>query len=382
MNRGRLSELRRVFGPAWLVMMADVDAASVITAMQSGAAFKYEFILILVALIVPLYFIMEVAGRVGAATKKGLGELIRENYSKKIAVILSFPMAITDFLSYVAEYAAMAIGLEIIGISPIISLPAIYVIHIFVVFKKEYANAEKYLLAISLVLLFSYIIFMGRGLSVYSLLPTGISKAFLFLVAANVGAVIMPFMLFYQTTATAKKEYHSVKASRIETLVGAVFSEIIMVAVVIASAGLSQSTIINSGKNLNGAIMGVGGVYAPYVFAIGLFAAGFLGLVVISLAGSWSVVEALDLGGNTWFKIYIAETLPAVILVFLFSNLIGLVLSLMVAMIFVLIGPVIVMGLLAQNTKLMGKHALIGFDRAAFWVSVATVIFCGLLAFA
>ena len=340
MNRGRLSELRRVFGPAWLVMMADVDAASVITAMQSGAAFKYEFILILVALIVPLYFIMEVAGRVGAATKKGLGELIRENYSKKIAVILSFPMAITDFLSYVAEYAAMAIGLEIIGISPIISLPAIYVIHILVVFKKEYAKAEKYLLAISLVLLFSYIIFMGRGLSVYSLLPTGIGKAFLFLVAANVGAVIMPFMLFYQTTATAKKEYHSVKASRIETLVGAVFSEIIMVAVVIASAGLSQSTIINSSKNLNGAIMGVGGVYAPYVFAIGLFAAGFLGLVVISLAGSWSVVEALDLRGNTWFKIYIAETLPAVILVFLFGNLIGLVLSLMVAMIFVLIGPV------------------------------------------
>ena len=96
-------EVRNVFGPAWLVMMADVDAASVITAMQSGASFKYGLILILIALVIPLYFIMEVAGRVGAATKKGLGELMRENFSKKLSIILSFPMAITDFLSYVGR---------------------------------------------------------------------------------------------------------------------------------------------------------------------------------------------------------------------------------------------------------------------------------------
>jgi Natural resistance-associated macrophage protein len=94
------SEVRNVFGPAWLVMMADVDAASVITAMQSGASFKYGLILILIALVIPLYFIMEVAGRVGAVTKRGLGELVRENFSRKLSIALSFPMAITDFLSY------------------------------------------------------------------------------------------------------------------------------------------------------------------------------------------------------------------------------------------------------------------------------------------
>jgi len=39
------------------------------------------------------------------------------------------------------------------------------------------------------------------------------------------------------------------------------------------------------------------------------------------------------------------------------------------------------MGLLAQNKKLMGEHALGTFDRIAFWGSVAVVIGCGLLAF-
>src|SRR6516164_3044408 len=351
-------EVRNVFGPAWLVMMADVDAASVITAMQSGASFKYGLILILIALVIPLYFIMEVAGRVGAATKKGLGELVRENFSRKLAIALSFPMAITDFLSYVAEYAAMAVGLALVGIPPIISLPIIYVIHILVVFKQEYEKAEKYLLAVSLVMLSAYIFFMMRGISsAYSLIPSNIDREFLFLVAANVGAVIMPFMLFYQTTATAKKGYHSVRATRTETLIGAIFSEIIMVAIVIASVGLSSNFTISDNISLSSAIMNVGGTYAPYIFAIGLVAAGFLALVVISLAGSWGVVEALNLKGNTWFKIYIAESLPAVVLVFFFNNLIGLVL------------------------KLMGKHVLSMFDRIAFWGSVAVVVSCGLLAF-
>jgi manganese transport protein len=377
------SELRSVFGPAWLVMMADVDAASVITAMQSGASYKYGLILILIALIIPLYFIMEVAGRVGAATKKGLGELVRENFSRKLAIALSFPMAITDFLSYLAEYAAMAVGLAIVGVPPIISLPIIYVIHILVVFKHEYEKAEKYLLGVSLVLLLAYIFFMASGMpTAYSLIPSKIDKDFLFLIAANVGAVVMPFMLFYQTSATAKKAYHSVKATRTETLVGAIFSEVIMVAIVFASVRLSPNIAISDNSSLSGAIMHIGGTYAPYVFAIGLVAAGFLGLVVISLAGSWGVVEALNLKGSTWFKIYIAESLPAVVLVFFFNNLIGLVLTLMVALIFVLIGPVVAMGLLAQNKKLMGEHALGTFDKIAFWGSVTIIVACGLLAFA
>ncbi len=242
-------------------------------------------------------------------------------------------------------------------------------------------RAERYLLGVSVVLLAAYIFFMLGGVSsAYSLIPPRVDKEFLFLVAANVGAVIMPFMLFYETTATAKKGYHSVKATRTETLLGAVFSEVIMVAVVIASVGLGPDVTISNDRSLSDAIMNIGCTCAPYIFAIGLSAAGFLALVVISLAGSWGVVEALNLKGNTWFKIYIAESLPAVVLVFFFNNLIGLVLTLMVALIFVLIGPVVGMGLLAQDKKLMGEHALGRFDKIAFWGSVSAVVACGLLA--
>lgn len=378
----RLRDLRKVFGPAWLVMMADVDAASIITAMQTGASFKYEFIIILLLLIVPLYFICEIAGRVGSVTKKGLGQLIRENFSRTLSVVLSLPMAVTDFLSYVAEYAGIAVGATILGISPVIVLPVAYMLHIILVYRRKYASAEKLLLLVSTVMVLAYLVFMKRGASSgYALIPAHINRSFLFLIAANVGAVIMPFMLFYQTTATAQKDFHSVQATKVETFVGALFSEILMVAVVMVSSSLAPTLNLTSNHDIAHAIISIGGTYAPVIFSVGLIAAGFLALVVISMASAWGITEALDLKGDTWFKIYVLESLPAVIIPLLFANLIALILSLMVALVFVLIGPVVVLGLLAQNKHLMGEHSLSPFDKIAFWSSVGVVIACGLIAF-
>ena len=109
--------LIRVWGPAWLVMIADVDAASVITAAQSGAQYGTKLVWFLLLLAVPLYVIQEVAGRVGAVTGKGLGELIRENFSKRVAVLAAVPMALVDVISYVVEYTGVAIGFQIFRLS-------------------------------------------------------------------------------------------------------------------------------------------------------------------------------------------------------------------------------------------------------------------------
>ena len=375
------SELRKVFGPAWLTMMANVEAASIITAMQTAALFKYQFIIIILLLIIPLYFICEIAGRVGSATGMGLGELVRRNFSKRMALLLSVPMAATDLLSYVAEYAAIAVGMEIIGISPLVTLPLVYLLHIAIVYKKKYAAVEKALLALSMVMVVVYLLFMTKGVSNYPFIPKGISHDFLFLVAANVGAVIMPFMLFYQTSATAKKEYRSVQATKVETFVGAVFSEILVVAIMVVSARLNADISITSLKSLGTAIISIGGTSSAMVFSIGLVSAGFLALVVISMSGAWGIAEALGVKDKTWFKIYVLESLPAVIAALLLPNLIMLVLYLMVALVFVLIGPVVTMGLLAENKEIMGRHSLRGFGRMAFWASVAVVMACGFLAF-
>jgi len=231
----------KVFGPAWLVMMADMDASSIIGAAQTGAVYNYGFVWILLLLVIPLYIIQETSGRIGVATGKGLGEVIRENYSKRVAAIMALPMAITDAFTYAIEYMGIAIGFEVLGIPLIISIPAIFIIHILIVTKQKYVEAERVLLGISLALIvgLTATLFL-RGVKDYSPIYFKPSPLFFFLIAANVGAVIMPFMLYFQASATAIKlkeidaiEYKSqvIKHMRKETLLGAIATEILMVIV-------------------------------------------------------------------------------------------------------------------------------------------------------
>jgi hypothetical protein len=51
--------LLRVLGPAWIVMLADVDAPSVLTAAKAGTDFGYAILLPVVALIPVLYPVQE-----------------------------------------------------------------------------------------------------------------------------------------------------------------------------------------------------------------------------------------------------------------------------------------------------------------------------------
>ena len=381
----RIWELLKVWGPAWLVMIADVDAASVITAAESGAVYGTKLIWFLIVLIIPLYVIQEVAGRVGAVTNKGLGELIRENYSRRTAVLAAVPMALVDIISYVVEYTGAAIGFEILGIPPQISVPIIFIAHVLVVYKRKYADAEKPLLVISILfaIAFSASAFLTarKGIEFTPYYFTNTSD-FYFLIAANVGAVIMPFMLFYQASATAEKgiKAKNLWAVRLETAIGAIVSEVIMVAIAVAATGVDANSLnFASPVMLSGALTGVAGKFAPPVFAIGLIAASFIALIVISLGSCWGVTEALGWGRKNWFKVYLAESLPALVVPIVKLNLVNMALNLMVLQIVVLMGPAIILGFISSNKKLMGTYSLGMSNKIVYWVFLALIFGTGIV---
>lgn len=291
-------------------MIADVDAASVITAAASGVVYGTKLVWFLLLLTVPLFVIQEVAGRVGAVTGKGLGELVRENYSKRIAVLAAVPMALVDIISYIVEYTGAAIGFQIFGIPPLVSIPLVFLAHLFLVYKRKYADAEKPLLVISIIFAVSWIAsaFLNaqQGITVTPFYFSA-SSNFIFLLAANVGAVIMPFMLFYQAFATAEKGITAkhLGAVRLETAIGAIVSELIMVAIAVAAIGVRSDSLDFAAPDvLSQGLTSVAGIFAPYIFGVGLIAASFIALIVISLGSCWGVTEALGWGRKNWFKVY------------------------------------------------------------------------------
>jgi hypothetical protein len=60
-----------VAGPGIVVMLADTDAGSVVTAAQSGAQWGYRLLALQFILIPILYIVQELTVRLGAATGKG-----------------------------------------------------------------------------------------------------------------------------------------------------------------------------------------------------------------------------------------------------------------------------------------------------------------------
>lgn len=377
----RRSGWSRGWGPAWLVMIADVDAASILTGLESGVAYRYDLIGFLLVLTVPLFFLQEAAGRLGAVTKKGLGELVRETRSPSVSTALTVPIAFADVACYVAEYAAIGIALGMFGVPLYLSLPSAFLVHLALVARGRYVWVERILLAVSVV----FVVTVGTSLLMRGVLPGdpivfATSPPFLFLVAANAGAVVMPFMLLFQSSATAQKAGANVLGVRIETLVGAVVSELLMVAFLMLGAGMPATADLFTASGLAGALAAVGGTLLPYAFALGLLAAAFLALVVISLGSAWGVAEALGLPRDRSFLIYALESVPAVILPFFVPHLLGLVLDLMVLLVFLLIAPGVLLGLLVSDRRLMGDRVSNRFWKIGYWTSLGAIVACGVIA--
>ncbi|WOE50086.1 NRAMP family divalent metal transporter [Sulfuracidifex metallicus] len=371
----------REWGPAWLVMIANMDAASLITAAQNGVQYGYGLIWFVLLLSVPLYLVQEVSGRIGIATGKGLAEILRENMGKKVASIAAFPMAIIDFVSYAAEYTGIAVGMEFVGISPLVSVPTAYFLHLLLVYKRQYMRVEKYLIIGSIFMILIYVMAAAfRGYDPYSspfLFST--SRSFIFLAAANIGAVVMPFMLFYQASATAEKRIKSLKLMRVETLIGALVSESLMVAIEVASTGLNSANFQNT-VLIARSLSSLAGPYSPLIFGLALVLSGFIALVIISLGSAWGVTEALGIGRRNWFKVYLAESIPAAILPLISQSLINLILNLMVFEVLALVFPIILMGLIISNRKIMRNYASSKKGMIVYWVVVSLIISGGFLA--
>jgi Mn2+/Fe2+ NRAMP family transporter len=289
-------------------MLADTDAGSLITASQSGAQWGYRMVLPEVILIPILYVVQEITVRLGIVTGQGHGALIRARFGRWWALLAASTLFISAIGALLTEFAGVAGVGQLFGISPRVTVPVATAFLLALAMTGSYARVERIGVAIGLAeLTFLVAMFMShphlgplaRGLAS---MPMG-NNSYLLLTAANVGAVIMPWMIFYQQGAVIDKglTIQNLKAARFDTLIGSVLTQLIMIAVVIATAAtIGQSAA--SSQSLNGVrdiaaalepFLGWGG--ARVAFGLGVVGAGFIAAIVVSLAGSWGISEALRL---------------------------------------------------------------------------------------
>ena len=377
------------FGPAWLVMIADVDVASIITGLQAGAAWGYHLIFVMLVLTLPLFVIQDAAGRLGTLGGVGLGEAILRRYGRRTALFAAVPMAVTDFLEYVAEYAGIAIGLALLGLPVFLGLGIAYVLHLVIVVGREYRQAERLLLPVSFALVLSlaasvFLFHVDFGaaavVGLSPVQPYG-DSSFRYLAAASIGAVVMPWMLYFHSGADSRKPVaaRDPRRERHTTFVSALVSEILMAAIVLV--GMQLPLVGGSvGVSSLGDALSPFGIHAAVLLGIGFVAAGFLALVVVSMGSAWGVMEATGTSSRRSFlAIYLAESSPALLLVVLTTDYVPLILSLMVSFTIVIIPSLYFLGRLVGDGDVMRGRAHGRRARTAFWVASVVVVGGGIL---
>ncbi len=297
--------LLAAFGPGIMVMLADTDAGSIVTASQSGAQWGYRMIPPLIALVAVLYLVQEMTVRLGIVTGKGHGELIRERFGTGWACLSVGTLFLAAMGALVTEFAAISGVGQLFGVPPLVAVGMAVGTLIVLGLTSSYGRVERVGIAVGLFELFfipaALMAHPDAGTVGKQLLTTPFTdRDYLFLLAANVGAVIMPWMVFYQQGAVIDKRLgvRHLKGARLDTLLGSVMTQVIMIAVVVATAatiGLSGGhRSLNSIQEIATALQPfLGWTGARLVFGLGMLGAAFVAALVVSVASAWAVGEAL-----------------------------------------------------------------------------------------
>lgn len=300
---GRWALMLAVLGPGLIVMLADTDAGSVITAAQSGAQWGYEMVLPQLILIPILYIIQEITIRLGMVTGEGHGSLIRRHFGLRWALLSASTLFLSSIGALITEFAGIAGVGELFHVSPWCTIPLATALLIGVAVAGSYTKAERIGIGVGLFeLAFIPAAIMAhpsgqalwQGLQV---LPLN-NPQYVFLLAANVGAVIMPWMIFYQQGAVVDKRLRSehLPMARVDTAIGAIVTQTIMIVVVVALAAvvarLHTSPELNTvGEIAAGLLPVIGWTGAKVLFGLGILGAAFTAALVSSLAGAWGISE-------------------------------------------------------------------------------------------
>ena len=395
---GRWMWLAVAVGPGLMVMLADTDAGSVVTAAQSGARFGYRLLPLEVLLIPVLYLVMELTVRLGLTTGKGHAELIKARFGRRWAVFSVSILLVTSVGALVTEFAGIAGVGSIVGLPPQLIVPGAAILLLLVVVSGSYRRVELIGIGLGLFEL-AFLVAAVRAHpdpgslagSLWSGQPLG-NSAYLALVAANVGAVVMPWMVFYQQAAILDKgiTVRDLRFARINTAIGAVVTQVIMIAVLVATGASlfhrnagSLNTVAQISTALTSSLGAAGGRLA---FAMGVAGAALIAALVVSLGAAWAFAEVAGRPRSlnrtfrqepTFYGVFAGAVIVSAVLVLTSSSLVGLAIG--VEILNALLLPIVLIFLIVLAwTVLPAAYRLRRWERALLVLVTAGVVAMGL----
>lgn len=397
-NSRRVTKFIKTFlaiaGPGIIVMVADNDAGGITTYTATGAKYGLYLLWFLILLGPVAYYVQEMTVRLGAVTKRGHAEAIFAAFGRFWGWFSLLDLVLTDWLTMITEFIGMTAALSIFGVPPWITVIICCVMMGGMILSGRYWTWEK----IALVFCIGNLIYIPAAFMVqptvsevlrFSFIPTlppgGFTNELFFLLMANIGTTIAPWMLFFQQSSVVDKglKEKDIRFAKLDTMVGAVLTVVVAMVLIIVCGKLLYGQQVEDAAAAARTIMPQSR-FIGTVIAIGLFDAGFLGAICISLASSWAFGEVFGWAHSLnhkireapWFYLYYFFTLLMAGTVVLLPGAPLVLITLFVQVIATTLLPaaLVFLILLLNDKKTMGKYVNTRWENFANISIVVAII--------
>jgi Mn2+/Fe2+ NRAMP family transporter len=313
---------------------ADLDPAAVLTATVAGATFGYSVGWVVLLSMPVLWSVFSVSSRIGRDSRKGLVELVREQYGRNAAISLALGVFAVNFAMIIGDLVAVSDALSIVTGQwrAFFLVPLAFLVWYMLIV----GNARKSMERLGLLALFLIAYVVAAGFTVHS--PTALvrgillphfeaTSAYSMAVIAVFGSLLTPDVIVWQTSSKREMPLGPDPTHNTESHAGTLVATLVSLSAIVVAASFhvsDPSLITTRSASQSLAFLGSAG---PLLFALGILGSGMVALPLLAASLSFSIAEAIgwDSGLNKepWEARYFYIIISTILLVSVIISLFG-----------------------------------------------------------
>ncbi len=322
---GKVRLFVKALGPGLITGASDDDPSGIGTYSAVGATFGLSILWMAVWLLPIVTAIQEACARIGVVTNKGLAEVIKQHYSRKILLGAITLLIIANVVNIGADLGAMAAAIGMFSninsyLIIILLTVGITLLEIFVQYHF-YVKFLKFLAVSVLAYVITGFLVHPDWLDVFkhSFIPSiRFSNDYLFAMVAVFGTTITPYLFFWQASEeveegklldykykTKKRLIDRMAHMRTDVYTGMLLANVVFYFIVLTTAQVLFAhgiTSINTAADAAKALAPLAGKNAAALFAFGIIGTGLLAIPVLAGSGAYALSEVLSWNEGLEFK--------------------------------------------------------------------------------
>jgi NRAMP (natural resistance-associated macrophage protein)-like metal ion transporter len=400
----------KALGPGLITGAADDDPSGIATYSQAGAQFGFNTLWTLVLTYPLMVGIQLVSARIGRVTGRGLAANIRRAYSPWLLYSIVLLLLVANIINIAADIAAMGEAMHLVtgfGSAHLYSLGFGFLcltLQIFLPYRTYVSYLKWLTLGLLAYVATVFAVHMPWGEVLKRTVWPHFSwnKESVALIVAIFGTTISPYLFFWQASqeveelrgdagAQALRKSAAGAAShlrriKLDTFIGMGFSNLVAYFIILTAAatlGVHGITNIQTSAQAAEALRPIAGEFAFFIFALGIVGTGLLAVPVLAGSAAYAVTESfrwpngLDrkaLEAREFYAIISLATIGGMLLNFTpIDPIKALIWSAQINGV-IAVPIMVVMMLLAHNSKIMGAFTLSRRHTVIGWTGVIVML--------